>query len=52
MSEDQFIGIYFALLIIMITLEVGMISVCNHLRDIKELLGKKQNDFKQPPKGE
>lgn len=52
MSDAQFVGIYFALLIIMITLEVGMLSVCQHLRDIKELLGKKRNDFKQPPKGE
>lgn len=52
MSEDQFIGIYFALMIIMITLEVGMISVCNHLRDIKGFLKKERNDFKQPPEGE
>lgn len=51
MSEDQFIGIYFALMIIMITLEVGMLSVCKHLRDIKGLLEKKRNDFKQPPEG-
>ena len=52
MSEDQFIGIYFALMIIMITLEFGMISVCKHLRDIKGLLEKERNDLEQTPKGE
>lgn len=52
MSDGQFVGIYFALIIIMITLEVGMLSVCKHLREIKGLLEKKRNDFKQPPKGE
>lgn len=52
MTDDQFVGIYFVLLIIMITLEVGVISGCKHLRDIKGLLDKERNDFKQPPEGE
>ena len=50
MRESQFIGIFFGILIIMITNEIGFITICSYLKEIKRLLEKYINQ--EPPKGE
>lgn len=50
MRESQFIGIFFGILIIMITTEIGFITICSYLKEIKQLLEKYINQ--KPPKGE
>ena len=50
MRESQFIGIFFGILIIMITTEIGFITICSYLKEIKKLLEKYINQ--EPPKGE
>lgn len=40
MSEDLAHGLFFLLLIIMAILEIGLMSVCSHLKDIKKSLQK------------
>ena len=50
MSESQFIGIFFGILIIMITTEIGFITILSYLKEIKQLLEKYINQ--EPPKGE
>lgn len=44
MTDSQFIGIYVALSLIMLILEIGLISICAHLRDIKEELKRRSDD--------
>lgn len=50
MSNDQFIGIFVGLLIIMVTVEIGLLSICEHLKEIKRLL--KKYAEQKPPKEE
>ena len=50
MNNDQFYGIFIALLLIMIIVEIGMLSICDYLKEIKKLLEKYVNQ--EPPKGE
>ena len=50
MREYQFIGIFFGILIIMITTEIGFITIFSYLKEIKKLLEKYINQ--EPPKGE
>ena len=50
MRESQFIGIFFGILIIMITTEIGFITICSYLKEIKKLLEKYINQ--EPQKGE
>ena len=50
MRESQFIGIFFGILIIMITTEIGFITICSYLKEIKQILEKYINQ--KPPKGE
>ena len=50
MRESQFIGIFFGILIIMLTTEIGFITICSYLKEIKQLLEKYINQ--EPPKGE
>ena len=50
MSEYQFIGIFFGILIIMLITEIGFITICSYLKEIKKLLEKYINQ--EPPKGE
>ena len=40
MRESQFIGIFFGILIIMLTTEIGFITICSYLKEIKQLLEK------------
>ena len=35
MSDAQFCGIYFVLLWTMLIVEIGVFSICGHLKDIK-----------------
>lgn len=49
MRESQFIGIFFGILI-MLTTEIGFITICSYLKEIKRLLEKYINQ--KPPKGE
>ena len=50
MSNDQFVGIVFILLLIMIIVEIGMLTICDYLKKIKSQLEK--DAAKQPTKGE
>ena len=50
MRESQFIAIFFGILIIMLTTEIGFITICSYLKEIKRLLEKYINQ--KPPKGE
>ena len=50
MNNDQFYGIFIGLLLIMIIVEIGMMSICGYLKEIKKLLEKYVNQ--EPPKGE
>lgn len=50
MNNDQFYGIFIVLLLIMIIVEIGMLSICDYLKEIKKLLEKYVNQ--EPPKGE
>ena len=50
MNNDQFYGIFIGLLLIMIIVEIGMMSICDYLKEIKKLLEKYVNQ--EPPKGE
>ena len=50
MRESQFIGIFFGILIIMITTEIGFITICSYLKEIKHLLEKYINQ--EPAEGE
>ena len=50
MNNDQFYGIFIGLLLIMIIVEIGMLSICDYLKEIKKLLEKYVNQ--EPPKGE
>ena len=50
MNNDQFYGIFIGLLLIMIIVEIGMMSICDHLKEIKKLLEEYVNQ--EPPKGE
>ena len=43
MRESQFIGIFFGILIIMLTTEIGFITICGYLKEIKQLLEKYVN---------
>ena len=43
MRESQFIGIFFGILIIMLTTEIGFIPMCSYLKEIKQLLEKYVN---------
>ena len=43
MRESQFIGIFFGILIIMLTTEIGFITMCSYLKEIKQLLEKYVN---------
>lgn len=50
MNDDQFFGIFIGLLLIMMIVEIGMLSICVYLKEIKKLLEKHINQ--EPPKGE
>lgn len=50
MRESQFIGIFFGILIIMLITEIGFITICSYLKEIKRLLEKYINQ--ETPKGE
>ena len=50
MNNDHFYGIFIGLLLIMIIVEIGMMSICDYLKEIKKLLEKYVNQ--EPPKGE
>ena len=50
MNESQFYVVFIELLIIMATVEIGMLSICDYLKEIKKLLGKYVNQEQQ--KGE
>lgn len=50
MNNDQFYGIFIGLLLIMMIVEIGMMSICDYLKEIKKLLEKYVNQ--EPPKGE
>ena len=50
MNNDQFYGIFIGLLLIMLIVEIGMLSICDYLKEIKKLLEKYVNQ--EPPKGE
>ena len=50
MNNDHFYGIFIGLLLIMIIVEIGMLSICDYLKEIKKLLEKYVNQ--EPPKGE
>ena len=50
MNDAQFYGIFIVLLLIMIIVEIGMLSICDYLKEIKKLLEKYVNQ--EPPKGE
>ena len=50
MNNDQFYGIFIGLLLIMMMVEIGMLSICDYLKEIKKLLEKYVNQ--EPPKGE
>ena len=50
MRESQFIGIFFGILIIILTTEIGFITIYNYLKEIKQLLEKYINQ--EPLKGE
>lgn len=43
MRESQFIAIFFGILIIMLTTEIGFITICGYLKEIKQLLEKYVN---------
>lgn len=43
MRESQFIGIFLGILIIMLTTEIGFITICGYLKEIKQLLEKYVN---------
>ena len=43
MNDAQFFGVFVALLVIMAAVEIGMISICDYLREIKKLLEKYVN---------
>lgn len=47
MRESQFIVIFFGILIIMITTEIGFITICSYLKEIKHLLEKYINQEPQ-----
>lgn len=40
MSNDQFLGFFIGLLLIVIIVEIGMLSICDYLKGIKKLLEK------------
>ena len=50
MTNDQFYGIFIALLFILAIVEIGIFSIRDYLKEIKELLEKYVNQ--EPPKGE
>ena len=50
MREYQFIGIFFGILIIILITEIGFITICSYLKEIKRLLEKYINQ--EPPEGE
>ena len=50
MNDAQFLGGFAVLLIIMAVVEIGMLSICDYLKEIKKLLEKYVNQ--EPPKGE
>ena len=50
MDNDKFYGIFIGLLLIMMIVEIGMMSICDYLKEIKKLLEKYVNQ--EPPKGE
>ena len=50
MTNDQFYGIFIILLFILVIVEIGMFSIRDYLKEIKELLEKYINQ--KPPKGE
>ena len=43
MRESQFIGIFFGILTIMLTTEIGFITICSYLKEIKKILEKYVN---------
>ena len=50
MTNDQFYGIFIALLIILAIVEIVTLSIRDYLKEIKELLEKYVKQ--EPPKGE
>ena len=50
MRESQFIGIFFGILIIMLITEIGFITICSYLKEIKQKQKKYINQ--EPPEGE
>ena len=50
MREYQFIGIFFGILIIMLITEIGFITICSYLKEIKRILEKYINQ--EPPEGD
>ena len=50
MRNDQFYGIYFGILIILMILQWHMMSICDYLKEIKKLLEKQVNQ--ESSKGE
>lgn len=50
MNDAQLCGIFIALLGILATVEIGMISICDYLKEIKKLIEKYVNQ--EPQKGE
>ena len=50
MNDAQFYGVFIELLIIVAVVEIGMMSICDYLKEIKKLLEKYVNQ--EPPKGE
>ena len=44
MTDAQYAGIYAMLFLIMLITEIGLLSVCNHLKAIKRLLEKRDKD--------
>lgn len=50
MRNDQFYGIYFGILIIVMILQWHMMSICDYLKEIKKLLEKQVNQ--ESSKGE
>ena len=50
MNNDPFYRIFIGLLLIMMMVEIGMLSICDYLKEIKKLLEKYVNQ--EPPKGE
>ena len=48
MNDAQFYGVFIERLIIVAVVEIGMMSICDYLKEIKKLLEKYANQ--EPPK--